>query len=493
MTAWCSACDVRRALRMPARTPRLWSNDANASWQRVGRLVDAHGIAQTVMTQLTGGVFLTGFALALHAGAFTIGLLAALPLATKVVQVFLSWWIERTGHWHTIALSSAFVSRAALLVVPILALIPAASSLSLTLLVVVLLVSGLAATVFELSFLTWMAELIPEPLRGVFWGNRGRNAGAVGIVASLLAALLLDGDTVTEISHPRFAVVFGAGALVGFGGVFFLRSLPSPRRSRSRDAKQDLASTLRAPLDDANYRVFLMFSALWSFASGAMAPFYMVYMLRLLNLSFLAITALTAITNILMAVTQTHWGRLGDHFGTKPVLRIGAYLIALTPLVWLTTAPGRAWPVVLVQVLSGVGWSAFHVSQSNLSLRLAPEARRPSYLGAFGALSGIAEGVAPMAVGAVLALGRNGDAPSISAFRILMGLQLTMFAALTMMPRWIREPDGTAVGHLIRVMARFRAMDASRPVALIFEYGYTHLARVADMIAREFPRDAEPI
>jgi len=36
-------------------------------------------------------------------------------------------------------------------------------------------------------------------------------------------------------------------------------------------------------------------------------------------------------------------------------------------------------------------------------------------------------------------------------------------------------------------------MDSSRPVSLLFEYGYTHLARIADLIAREFPRDAERI
>jgi hypothetical protein len=36
-------------------------------------------------------------------------------------------------------------------------------------------------------------------------------------------------------------------------------------------------------------------------------------------------------------------------------------------------------------------------------------------------------------------------------------------------------------------------MDASRPVGLMFDYTYTHLARIADFIAREFPRDAEPL
>jgi hypothetical protein len=42
-------------------------------------------------------------------------------------------------------------------------------------------------------------------------------------------------------------------------------------------------------------------------------------------------------------------------------------------------------------------------------------------------------------------------------------------------------------------MSRFRSMDASCPAKLIFEHAYTHLARLADIIARDFPRDAEPI
>jgi hypothetical protein len=75
----------------------------------------------------------------------------------------------------------------------------------------------------------------------------------------------------------------------------------------------------------------------------------------------------------------------------------------------------------------------------------------------------------------------------------MMVLQFLLFAAATTLPSWILEPGGTAVGHLIRVMARFRSMDASCPVKLIFEHAYTHLARLADLVAREFPRNAEPV
>ncbi|MDB4877751.1 MAG: Major Facilitator Superfamily transporter [Gemmatimonadetes bacterium] len=479
---------------MSSREPRLWTNDPRASWRRVGQLVDANAIAQTVASQLAGGVFLTGFALALGAGSLAIGVIAAIPLAAKIAQLVLSWWIERAGHWAEWAIWGAVTSRGLLLSVPVIALAHGEPRARLDLLVVVLTLSALAASVYELSVLTWLAELIPEPLRGVFWGRRGRNAGVIGIAASIAASLLVDhDDRGANALLPRFALVFGIGAVVGLLGVYFLASLPRPRREHTRDTAIPLREVLRAPLHDANFRRFVLFSALWSFAAGWMAPFYMVFMLRQLGLSFLQVTLLTSLTNMLMALSQTHWGRLGDHFGTKPVLRIGAYLIALTPLAWLATAPGRAWPVIVVQVLSGFGWSAFHVSSSNLALKLAPVQRRPSYLASFGALSGLAEGAAPVIAGAVLSALGSGAAPTMLEYRVMMITQFVLFAIATALPRWIVEPGGQAVGHLLRVMGRFRAMDASRPVAMLFDHGYTHLARVADLIAREFPRDAEPI
>jgi MFS family permease len=478
---------------MPRREPRLWSNEAGASWTRVGRLVDANATAQTVMAQLTGGVFLTSFALALGAGPLAIGALAAIPLIAKFSQLLLSAAIESAGFWKPVTVMTAAAARAILFVIPVFAVLPGPNAIRLAGVVAALALSSLAASVYELAFLTWMAELIPEPLRGVFWGRRGRTAGLVGIAASIAAASLLPTASTATPSLARLASVFGAGAAIGVVGIGFLRVIPDARRRSRRDAVVSARQVLAAPLRDPNFVRFLRFSALWSITSGAMAPFYMVYMLRVLHLSVLAVTLLTALTNGLMALTQTHWGRLGDHFGTKPVLRIGAYLIALTPLCWLATPRMPIWPVILVQVLSGLGWSAFHVSQSNLALKLAPIERRPSYLGAFGAVVGLAEGLAPMALGAGLALFITDPVPSVGVLHAMMLVQLAMFAIATILPARILEPGGVAVGHLIRVMARYRTMDAARPVALLFEHGYTHLARVADLIAREFPRDAEPL
>jgi MFS family permease len=487
-------CDIVVGSPATAPAPRLWTADAQSSWKSVGRLVDAHNILQTVMTQLTSGLFLTGLALVLGANELLIGVLAALPLAAKLGQLYLSWRIERAGHWRRTALSSALVARLPLLIVAALALAPP-SAITLVLLVIALGCAAIGGSAFELSFLTWMAELIPEPLRGVFWGRRGQIGGAVGTAATLVAAWLLGDASPASANFPRarLGVIIAVGALAGLGGVAFLRCLPEPRRLRTREHETPLRETLTAPLRDLNYRRLLVFSAVWSFTSGFMAPFYTVYMLRELRFSFFAVSVLTAITSTLMAASQVHWGRLGDHFGTKPVLRIGSYLITLAPLLWLLAAPHRLWPLVLVQVVSGFGWSAFHVSLSNLTLKLAPESSRPSYLASFGAATGVAEGIGPIVGGAALAIAQSAAIGSTTAYHAMMVLQFLLFAAATTLPSWILEPGGTAVGHLIRVMARFRSMDASCPVKLIFEHAYTHLARLADLVAREFPRDAEPV
>jgi MFS family permease len=339
-----------------------------------------------------------------------------------------------------------------------------------------------------------MAELVPEPLRGVFWGMRGRNAGAVAIAASLIAAWLVDRDGHSASDPRTLGIRFGIGGLAGCIGIFFLAAIASPRRQHTREMPPSVASSIMTPVRDLNFRRFLVFSALWSLTSGFMAPFYTVYLLRSLSLSFFTVTLLVALTNILMAATQRHWGRLGDHFGTKPVLRIGVYLITLTPVLWLLSRPGRIWPIVVVEILSGIGWSAFHVSSSNLLLKLAPEQKRPSYLATFGAITGLAEGLAPLAGGIALSIVRPDNAtPTVFVFRIMVSIQLLLFAIATALPGRIHEPGGTAVGHLIRVMGRVRSMDASRPAMLLYDVGYTHLARLADLIAREFPRDAEPI
>jgi hypothetical protein len=164
-----------------------------ASEELVGRFIDRHGLLQAILVQLTGGVFLTGFALALGASSTVIGMLAGVPFMVKLSQLYLSWRIERVGHWRRSALEGALLSRAALLIAALAPLVvgPGAGA---WVLVAVIAAAALGATIVEMAFQTWMAELIPEGSRGEFGGDvRASRASPACSLLLFIAATPLPG------------------------------------------------------------------------------------------------------------------------------------------------------------------------------------------------------------------------------------------------------------------------------------------------------------
>jgi len=62
---------------------------------------------------------------------------------------------------------------------------------------------------------------------------------------------------------------------------------------------------------------------------------------------------------------------------------------------------------------------------------------------------------------------------------------LVLFLLATPLLGAVHEPGGVTVGRMIRVMGRFRAMGVGMPTAIILDHIFTHLARIADFVARE--------
>lgn len=466
----------------------VWSEDQRESRAAIGRRLDIYGSFQAVMGQFTGGVFLTGYALALHADAPLIGLLAALPLGVKLTQLYTSWHIERAGHWRSLAIRSAVISRILFVAAAMIPFILPANVGQAWALVLVIGLSSFAASIFDLAFLTWMAELIPASVRGAFLGERSRVTGLVGQGVALLAAFGLDRWRSSQSGPGGFSLLFLLAAAIGLSGLLFLRKVPTPRRAHSRVVEESVTRSLTIPARDRNFRWLLVFIALWHFSIGLVGPFVTVLMLRELALPFVVVTAFSVLTNVIMSLAQSYWGRLGDHFGSKTALRAGTYLITSTMLAWLAVTPERIWPIVVVQLLSGFGWAAYHANLNNLVLKLSPAGKRPSYIASLGAISGVAEATGPIVGGLILAGARlSGVHAPLAPYYILFVVSFVLRALATALPGYVHEPGGVPVGRMMRVMARFRSMNTAEPFEPIFSYTYTHVARIADFIARERP------
>jgi MFS family permease len=464
----------------------LWSADPSASSRSVARHLDIYGSMQATATNLSSGVFLTAYALALRASPLIIAVLAAVPLAARVSQLFTSAHIERAGHWPRTALLSAALARVLLLAAAMVPLILGDGPTAARALVLVIALSSLAASFFDLALLTWMAELVPPAIRGRFLGTRNRVSGLAGQVTALLAAIVLqqfsDG---AQPSSLVFAVLFGVAGVLGLVALPVLARVPPPRRSQSRIDVPPLRAVLLTPVRDQNFRVFLSFAVVWHIALGMSAPFLIVFMLRDLRLSLFAVTALSALTPIVGAATMQYWGRLGDHFGAKTVVRAGTYLITVPMLLWLIVTPDRTWPIVIIHFLSGLGWGAYNTNVNPLALKIAPGSRGPSYVAALGAVAGVAEATGPIVGGLIISAVREWSTSPLLPYYIIVMIAFVLRAAATFVPGHVHEPGGVAVARMVRTMARVRSMSVQDAFAPLFTHFYSHVARLADFIARE--------
>src|SRR5271169_5511744 len=79
--------------------------------RRVLRLILYDALASEAMGTLTTGVFLVGFAVALGAGNFAIGVLAAVPFCAQLLQIPAVFMVERWRARRDICVISTVVGR----------------------------------------------------------------------------------------------------------------------------------------------------------------------------------------------------------------------------------------------------------------------------------------------------------------------------------------------------------------------------------------------
>ena len=454
--------------------------------EQAQRLVKHEGMLLAAFTQLTGGALLTGFALALGAGPAAVALLTSLPLLARLTQLYISWHIERAGHWPRSAFLGAFVGRMTI-VVPIAAVfLPVSNGVRLALLIAAMTVSAIGNATFELAFLTWMAELVPSRIRNAFFANRSRTMGVFGMAMALAAAAAVDGwHHARPDSLTGFALVLVTALLLGALSLVVMRRIPHPRRSQTRLEPVRLRDALAKPARDRAFRPLLAFGIVFGIGIGLLSPHLTVYLLTELDLPFMAVTGLAAASTLAAALTNPFWGRLGDHFGTKTVVYAGALLLCTNPLMMLGVPALGVWVVVVMHVISGVATGAFTAPVNSLILGVAQPAARPSYLAAF-----VASYAAGQAAGALLggillrAAGASGLATGVS-FAVLFTAAALVRLGGSQLLGYVHEPGAANVGHMIRVVARARSMTTVLPVDPLLRYGSLHLARLADFIARE--------
>ncbi len=434
------------------------------------RLSSVEGGFAQVHQILTSGIFLTVLALSMGAQLWHLGLLAAVPHLTQVFQLIGAYLVEATGRRKLIAVLCASLSRSLWILLPLLYFIdnPATA-------VKWFLLLNVLASCMELmannAWTTWMADLIPERIRGRYFGFRQGILARVTIGASLIGGIWLEWGGGALGQPAALTVILALAALGGIISVVLLNRQPDIPRPPERVAPK-VKELLLSPVRNTQFRRALEFFLLWNVAIGFTAAFFNVHMIQQLQMSFITIGIFQSLKPSIGIFLFKRWGRILDQFQVRSVLLVTGIMIATLPLIWLLPTRGHIGWLWVVALISGLAWTGFTLSVYTYPMQLSPRIGRSYYLAYFSIISGLGFILASLAGGWV--------AQNLADWKLLLGGRTFMVFHLMFVI--------SAVIRLISLTLLFRLRDMRTPgtLALINHIG-GELWRMGAQ-GRPFPR-----
>ncbi len=318
------------------------------------------GAFQAVMVG-GGENYLSAFALLLHASAFQIGLLSALPqLVGTWAQLFSVKVLNRFHHRKALILVGA--AGQAVVWLPLLAL-PLVFLEHAPWLLIACAVTYVAMGHFAIpAWNSLITGLVDPDQRGAYFGHRARVMTVTSFCALCGAGLLLHAAESWEKPWAGFAIVFLLAAAARGVSTSYLARIEESTESVTREAQFRLLEFLRRERG-SNFQRFLVFSGLLHVSVLIAGPYFVVYLLNDLHFTYLQYTAWLAAGILGQFVTLKPWGRLGDRYGNKKVLVATGLLVPFLPMLYVISTD--FYYLVGVNFLGGVIWAGLSLGLQN--------------------------------------------------------------------------------------------------------------------------------
>lgn len=472
-------------------------------------------VASNVVFSLGSGGFMAAYALALGANNLQVGILAALPFVTQVLQMPVIIAVERFRNRKAIGVPALYAAH--LMWIPIGAvpfLIDTPSSAAVAVVIGLLAIRGLFTPVWTTASVSWMRDLVPHNILGVYYGRRLAATTAMIAVAGVGGSFFVrwwegaspPGDAILAFSF----LLIGSSLTFGMAGASCALRAGEPLMPSSTEVQRSALAILTEPLKDRNFFQLVRFLFVWSLTSNLAIPFFAVYMLTVLEMTLPAVIGLTILSQATNILFVRVWGPLADRVGSKAVLSLSASLYLLVIVGWVfTTFPERYFLtiplLVVLHIFAGIAAAGVMLTMNTLSIKLAPEGRATSFLGAAGIAANVGAGIGPI-VGGVLAdyfsersLGLNFDwasssgsvevsALSVAGFDFLFVIAFAMGLVSLNMLVALREQGEVTRDVALRLLTA-QAGPAARAVSSVpglgslstFAYGYLRRVPGADV------------
>lgn len=318
------------------------------------------GAFQAVM-QGGGENYLSAFALLLHASAWQIGLLSALPQVVgtwaQILSVKALPYVRRR---KPVILAGA--TGQAALWIPLVALpllFPEQGAWLLIACAVVYFGMGHFGIPAWNSLIT---DLVDPNLRGAYFARRAKLMALAGFLTLCLAGLVLHYAETRHATWIGFAIIFFVAALARAISARYLSLLDEPASPATCREGFELGTFLGRERS-GNFRRFLWFTGLMHASVLIAGPYFVIYLLRDLHFTYVQYGMWLAAGVSGQVLTLPFWGNYCDRHGTKSVIVLTGFLVPVLPMLYLLST--NLYALVAINFFGGIIWAGLSLGLQN--------------------------------------------------------------------------------------------------------------------------------
>ncbi|MFX0024621.1 MAG: MFS transporter [Candidatus Hermodarchaeota archaeon] len=344
-----------------------------------------------VFSSVIADNYIVPFSLYINSSLFQVGLISSLGnLVSPIGQMIGSYQIEKKtrksvllrGILGQVSIWPFFIVIALLFQFNIF-------QLSLTwILILFFLIYMLFAGIMTPPWFSLMGDIVPENNRGKYFAKRNLITQSISIIGIILLSFILDWFGFKNILYCGFILIFLFGFITRLiSALLYTKHYYPPFNFEQSDHVK--TSQFIKEIPKSNFGIFTLFISLLTFGQWIAKPFFSVYMLTQLGFDYSLFMIVNLSSTLVGLIFFPLLGRLSDQFGNVLLLRIGSIIIPFLPIFWIIyISPLHIF--LGIQILSGIGWTAFNLATSNFIYDNIPSKQRSKYIAIYNSLIGLA-------------------------------------------------------------------------------------------------------
>ena len=348
---------------------------------RLAILAVAFGVIQF---NIVGGIAMAGYLRSLGVSDFVFGLLYAIGPIISPLQLAASYILERTRKRKALFITFGLIQRVIWLpfgLIPFI--IPMEQhTLRIWMVSLVLFIVAFCGPFMNVTFFSFIGDLVPEHIRGRYFAVRMRISTICGIAGGILTAWILDSFSPIY----SYAYVFALAAIMGTLDIVCFFRIKFPEMAHSPKEGEGFLQMLGGVVKNKPYMRFIFFMTFWLFSLNLSGPFILVHLREGVQLSNTLITvAVQILPNVCSVFIVSRWGRTLDSHGNKPVMQVANGILCFAPFLWIITTnnPISVVLIMLIGLMHGLLLPGFDLGANNIMIGHAPQVNRSMYIAVY--------------------------------------------------------------------------------------------------------------